>query len=73
MNGYEKVILIKISNSVAIPLIINEGSGSIDNIAEVVNESSISAAAGSIFVYQGVNKAVLINYFSRDLMNKIFK
>ena len=63
MNGYEKVISIKISNSVEILLIINEGSGSIDNIAEVVNDSSISAAAGSFFVYQGVNKASVDKLF----------
>jgi len=70
MKGYENNISLKISDSVRIPVIINGGAGSINDIADVVNNSSISAAAvGSLFVYSGKTRAVLINYFSRKEMN----
>ena len=46
-----------------VPLTIMGGAGSFEHIRELVNRLGIvGAAAGSLFVFQGVFRAVLISY-----------
>ncbi len=74
MRGYDIYMATKISASLDIPVVINGGAGSLDDIVEVVKTTDISAvAAGSIFVYNGINRAVLIRYFDRKLLETKLK
>ncbi len=66
MDGYDLTIARKIRERTSVPLTLLGGAGSLDHIAALVEEFGIiGAAAGSLFVFKGPYKAVLINYPSR--------
>ena len=68
MNGYDLSLLDKILNSVDIPMIFCGGAGSFDDIEEASSRNEfIGLAAGSLFVFKGPHRAVLINYPIRNL------
>ena len=63
MSGYNVELLKKINSIVKVPVIALGGAGSLSDIKNVFSIGDVSAAAaGSLFVYNGVHKAVLINY-----------
>lgn len=63
MKGYDLAILKQIRDSVSVPLTALGGAGTIAHIRELLQELGVmGAAAGSLFVFKGVYKAVLINY-----------
>jgi len=66
MLGYDREILRRIRDIVRVPVTVLGGAASLDDIGELVREFGIvGAAAGSLFVFKGAFKAVLINYPSR--------
>ena len=63
MKGYDLVLIQKIRQSMTLPLTVLGGAGSLQDIGNLIKEYGIiGAAAGSLFVFKGVYKAVLINY-----------
>jgi cyclase len=63
MEGYDLDLVRLVSGAVRVPVIAAGGAGSVDDIAAVVAHGGASAAAiGSLAVYQGKNRAVLINF-----------
>jgi cyclase len=73
MEGYDLPLIKKVSEAVTIPVIACGGAGTYAHLAEGIKSSYASAvAAGSMFVYHGPRKAVLINYPSKDDLQKIF-
>ncbi|NQV77616.1 MAG: imidazole glycerol phosphate synthase subunit HisF [Lutibacter sp.] len=63
MTGYDLILASLIRKEVTCPLTFVGGAGSINHIQELENKIGIvGAAAGSLFVFKGINKAVLINY-----------
>jgi cyclase len=67
MSGYEVELIRRITGAVSIPVIACGGAGKLEHIAEVVRDGGASAAAaGSMVVYQGPNRAVLISFPSRE-------
>ena len=63
MNGYDIEHLESVSKSVSIPVVALGGAGNKDDLREAVSEGNASAcAAGSMFVYHGKLRGVLINY-----------
>lgn len=78
MKGYDMKLIENIRDTISIPLTVLGGAGSLDDIGEVIKEHGIiGVAAGSLFVFKGKFKAVLINYPTPDekeaLMGKYFK
>ena len=72
MQGYDLEIIHKIADSVNIPVIACGGAGQIDDFSKAVNEGGASAvAAGSLFVFYGSRKGVLINYPEKDELKDI--
>tara|TARA_B100000767_G_C19762533_1_gene535886 strand:+ start:1438 stop:2217 length:780 start_codon:yes stop_codon:yes gene_type:complete len=66
MKGYDIEVSKKVREIFDGPLTILGGAGKIEDIKEVVDEFKIiGAAAGSLFVFKGKYKAVLINYPSQ--------
>jgi len=66
MKGYDHEMVRLVRDAVTVPLTILGGCGSLRDIAALFGEhGTIGAAAGSLFVFKGVYKAVLINYPSR--------
>ena len=63
MTGYDLALAEKIRQAVNIPITILGGAGSLDDIEALIRTCGvIGASAGSLFVFKGVYKAVLINY-----------
>jgi len=63
MGGYDLRLVDKIRKSVTVPMTVLGGAGSLDDIGILINKYGIiGAAAGSLFVFKGVYRAVLINY-----------
>tara|TARA_B100000579_G_scaffold435117_1_gene457593 strand:- start:1014 stop:1796 length:783 start_codon:yes stop_codon:yes gene_type:complete len=63
MNGYDRKIINKIRNAISIPMTVLGGAGKLDDIGKIIKEHGIiGVAAGSLFVFKGKYKAVLINY-----------
>lgn len=63
MGGYDLALTRQVADAVSIPLIACGGAGSLDDFRRAVHGGGASAvAAGSMVVYQGVHRAVLINF-----------
>ena len=66
MKGYDLALVEKIRESISVPLTVLGGAGSLHDIGQLINKyGAIGAAAGSLFVFKGVYRAVLINYPNR--------
>ena len=63
MKGFDNELLKELKLIINIPIIALGGAGNLNHIKEVFEISKIDAAAcGSMFVYQGPLKGILINY-----------
>ena len=67
MSGYDLDLVKEISTAVAIPVVALGGAGNLEHMIEAYKKGFASAlAAGSLFVFQGPNKGVLINYVEKS-------
>jgi cyclase len=72
MKGYDLALIKKVREHVSVPLTVLGGAGNADDILNLIDEYKvIGASAGSLFVFKGVYKAVLINYLSELALQKI--
>lgn len=66
MKGYDLTLIQKIRDVIHIPMTVMGGAGSLDDIGNVIKQHGIiGAAAGSLFVFKGKYRAVLISYPTR--------
>jgi cyclase len=66
MQGYDLLLAEKVRNWTEVPLTILGGAGTINDISNLVKKFKvIGAAAGSLFVFKGKYRAVLISYPSK--------
>jgi cyclase len=73
MSGYDLDLLKRVSSAVRVPVIASGGAGSITDLVQAVQFGGASAvSAGSLFVYQGRNRAVLINFPTRQELETAF-
>lgn len=73
MNGYDIELIKKVSLAVDIPVVACGGASGLSDLKKAYIEGGASAvAAGSIFVYHGPRKAVLINYPTQKEIIKTF-
>jgi imidazole glycerol-phosphate synthase subunit HisF len=74
MSGYDLDMLEKITTKVNIPVIALGGAGKVEHFFDAYNKTQVAAvAAGSMFVFQGKHKAVLINYPDKSLFLNMHK
>ena len=72
MTGFDEQLLKEIKTNSKIPVIALGGASKIQDIENAFNFSKVDAVAcGSLFVFKGSLKGVLINYLSKDDMKKI--
>jgi cyclase len=66
MKGYDFTLVEKIRGAINVPLTVLGGAGSLHDIGKLIKKCGvIGAAAGSLFVFKGIYRAVLINYPNR--------
>lgn len=74
MKGYDLDLIAKIREKISLPMTVLGGAGSLQDIEKVIDAHGvIGVAAGSLFVFKGPYKAVLINYPTQLEKNKMFK
>lgn len=63
MKGYDLELVAQIRAAVTVPITVLGGAGSLGDIGRLIERFGIiGAAAGSLFVFKGIFRAVLINY-----------
>ncbi|KAA3603983.1 MAG: imidazole glycerol phosphate synthase cyclase subunit [Candidatus Scalindua sp. AMX11] len=73
MDGYDYSLIDKIKPLVRVPMTVLGGAGTIDDIGKLIKKHGIiGAAAGSLFVFKGKYRAVLINYPNRNEKEALF-
>jgi cyclase len=73
MSGYDLELVAQVASAVRVPVIACGGAGSRADIPGPVRTSGASAvAAGSIFVYQGRERGVLVNFPERSQLERLF-
>jgi imidazole glycerol-phosphate synthase subunit HisF len=67
MKGYDRELARWVREAVSLPITVLGGAGSLKDIAELIGALGIiGAAAGSLFVFKGIYRAVLISYPNRQ-------
>ena len=70
MTGYDINLIKRISESVTIPVIALGGAGNFTHLKDAYNKGYANGlAAGSLFVFQGSKKGVLVNYPDKGEIN----
>lgn len=73
MSGYDLELIRSVTSAVRVPVIAAGGAGSVHDLAEGVRVGGASAvAAGSMFVFQGKHRAVLINFPDQQQLTEAF-
>ncbi|MCW8899121.1 MAG: AglZ/HisF2 family acetamidino modification protein [Gammaproteobacteria bacterium] len=74
MQGYDLKLIKHVRESITLPITALGGAGTLAHIKELINcFGIIGASAGSLFVFKGKYRAVLINYPSQSLKNEIVR
>lgn len=73
MQGYNNNLISLIRDWTNFPITVLGGAGSLDDIKNIIKKYKIiGVAAGSLFVFKGKFKAVLINYPNREEKARLF-
>jgi cyclase len=62
MRGYDLELVAKVAEALGVPLIACGGAGKVEDFAAAVRKGADAVAAGSMFVFHGPHRAVLITY-----------
>ena len=74
MQGYDIDLVKKIADAVSVPVVACGGAGNLNDVAKVIKQGHASAAAaGSIFVFQGPLRGVLISYPAYQELKKLLE
>jgi cyclase len=74
MKGYDLELIHQVREATGLPLTCLGGAGSLEHLTQVVaKHGAIGVAAGSLFVFKGVFRAVLINYPNKAAKETVLK
>ena len=72
MQGYDLELIRRVAEAVNVPVVACGGAGNIQHLAEAIQQGGASAAAaGSMFVFQGPLRGVLISYPSQEELRRV--
>ncbi|MEO6988192.1 MAG: HisA/HisF-related TIM barrel protein [Aquihabitans sp.] len=72
MSGFDLELIEAVASVVGVPVIAHGGAGKRKDLSGPIHQASASAvAAGSLFVFQGPNRGVLINYPTRSQLVRL--
>jgi cyclase len=70
-GGYDLAVVQQVAAAVSVPVIACGGARDFDDLAAAIGHGASAAAAGSLFVFQGKLRAVLISYPAREQLAKL--
>jgi imidazole glycerol-phosphate synthase subunit HisF len=73
MQGYDLDIIKRVSEAVGVPIVALGGAGDLSHFAEAVDHGASAVGAGSMFVFHGKHRAVLITYPAYDSLERLFE
>jgi imidazole glycerol-phosphate synthase subunit HisF len=74
MKGYDMKLIESIREAVNVPMTVLGGAGGLHDVKNVIDTFGIiGVSAGSLFVFKGIYKAVLINYPKRSEIAKMLE
>lgn len=71
-KGYDLPMIEKLAKAIDIPLVALGGAGTLDDFRKAVDQGASAVAAGSLFVFHGKHKAVLITYPEYTKLENLF-
>jgi len=73
MQGYDLDLVKRVSDAVGVPVVACGGACTVHDLADAIHKGGASAvAAGSMFVFQGPHRAVLINFPTATELAEVF-
>lgn len=73
MKGYDLDLAQRLRAALSVPLTVLGGAGSLDDVGALIQRCGVvGAAAGSLFVFKGQYRAVLINYPTHQQKDALF-
>jgi imidazole glycerol-phosphate synthase subunit HisF len=72
-NGYDLNFIKQVSKEITTPLIVCGGANKQEDFKNAINSGADACAAGSMFIYKGNYKAVMINYPKYNDILNLFK
>jgi cyclase len=73
MTGYDLELVGEVASAVSIPVVAAGGAGSLSDVQAAIGSGASAAAAGSLFVFHGRHRAVLINYPNPDDLDALLR
>ena len=74
MKGYDLDLVTRVRAATTLPMTALGGAGSLSDIGDLIQRFGvIGAAAGSLFVFKGALRAVLINYPPRNVKDELVR
>lgn len=71
MVGYDLPLIQRVVKGVGVPIVACGGAGTVEHLAEGVRSGASAVAAGSMFVFHGKHRAVLISYLSSSELGQM--
>jgi len=73
LAGYNIPLIKAVADAVDVPVVALGGAGKPEDFRAAVEAGAAAAAAGSMFVFQGPHRAVLITYPAQDVLDGVFR
>lgn len=70
LNAYDLKIIKEVSEAVKIPVVASGGASKMEDFKSAIRAGASAVAAGSMFVFKGSQRAILINYPSQEILKK---
>lgn len=70
-RGYDCELVRDVASAISIPLVANGGASKPEHFAEAVAAGASAVSAGSLFIYHGPHRAVLISYPDRTALEAL--
>jgi len=71
-KGFDLDLVGRMTHSLDVPVIVCGGAGSLDDVKAASDAGASGVAAGSLFVYVGKHRAVMINYPQYSTLQRLF-
>ena len=73
MEGYDLDLIKQVAHAVSIPVVAVGGAGNIGHFKDAVTAGASAVGAGSMFVFHGKHRAILITYPSYSVIKDVWK